>query len=93
MSLRTGWGSIVKSAKCNFHLLALHSGADQSLVCYFHAQYKTHECTQPKHDLIAQVSQFHCLDLMFALILPGSSEITCRPGRYRGCSAQHVALI
>ena len=26
-----------------------------------------------------------CLDLMFALILPGSYEITCRPGRYRGC--------
>ena len=34
---------------------------NQSLVCYFHTQYKTHECTQPKHALIAQVSQFHCL--------------------------------
>ena len=33
------------------------------------------------------------LDLMFALILPGSSEITCRSGRYRGWSGQHVALI
>ena len=34
---------------------------NQSLVCYFHTQYTTPECTQPKHDLIAQVSQFHCL--------------------------------
>ena len=25
------------------------------------AELKTHECTQPKHDLIAQVSQFYCL--------------------------------
>ena len=28
-----------------------------------------------------------CLDLMLALILPGSSEITCMPGRYRGWPA------
>ena len=35
-----------------------------------------------------------CLDLMFVLILPGSSsEITGRPGRYRGRSGQHIALI
>ena len=45
----------VYSEKCQMQLssvLALYSGA---------IQYKTHECTQPKHDLIAQVSQFHCL--------------------------------
>ena len=58
MSLRTGRGCIEKSAKCSFHLL---EWCNQSLVCYFHTQYKTHESTQPKHDLIAQVSQFHCL--------------------------------
>ena len=56
MSLRTGRGSIVKSAKMQLSSVSSVEWCNQSLVCYFHTQYKTHECTQPKHDLIAQVS-------------------------------------
>ena len=53
----------VHSEKCQMQLSSVSSveWCNQSLVCYFHTQYKTHECTQPKHDLIAQVSQFRFL--------------------------------
>ena len=53
-------GSTVKSAKMQLSSVSSVEWCNQSLVCYFHT-YKTHECTQPKHDLIAQVSQFHYL--------------------------------
>ena len=98
--LRTGRGSIVKSAKMQLLSVSSVEWCNQSLVCYFHTQYKTHECTQPNMILLTKFHSFIvwfkdvCLDLMFALILPGSSsEITCRPGRYRGRSGQHAALI
>ena len=98
MSLRTGRGSIVKSAKCNFHLLALWSGAINHLfVISMHSIKLMNALNRNMISLL----KFHsfivwfkdiCLDLMFTLILPGSSsEITCRPGRYRGRSGQHVA--
>ena len=100
MSLRTGRGSIVKSAKCSFHLLALYSG---EIIHLFVISIHSIKPINALNRNMISLPKFHsfivwfkdiCLDLMFALILPGSSsEITCRPGRYRGRSGQHVALI
>ena len=77
MSLRTGRGSILKSAKMQVSSVSSVKWCNQSLVCYFHTQYKTHECTQPKHDLIAQGSQFHCLVQRFN-VRPHTARIIIR---------------
>ena len=71
------------SEKCQMQLSSVSSveWCNQSLVCYFHTQYKTHECTQPKHDLIAQVSQFHCLvqrHLSWFNVCPHTARIIIR---------------
>ena len=73
----------VYSEKCQMQLSSVSSveWCNHSLVCYFHTQYKTHECTQPKHDLIAQVSQFHCLvqrHLSWFNVRPHTARIVIR---------------
>ena len=80
-------------------VLALYSGAINHLfVISIHSiklmnAFNRHMISLPKfHSFIVWFKDI-CLDLKFALILPGSSEITCMPGRYRGRSGQHVALI
>ena len=93
---------MVFSEKCQMQLSSVSSvikWCNQSLVCYFQTQYKLMNALNrnmislPKfHSFIVWFKDI-CLNLMFALILPGSSsEITCRLGRYRGRSDQHVAL-
>ena len=45
---------------------------------------------------VISLPKFHsfivCFEVICLDLLPGSSEITCRPGRYRGWSSQHVVL-
>ena len=80
-------------------MLALYSGAIKHLfVISIHSIQLMNALSRnmislPKfHSFIVWFKDI-CLDLMFTLILTESSEIICRPGRYRGWSGQYVALI